>query len=594
MASFAVGALGCAASARPAAQDPNAKAGTTNAPTAFGSRPPFVVSIVVDQLAAWVADERVPTLPESGGFARLRREGTWVHDVRYDHAVTDTAPGHASLYTGTPPRASGIVANELVDESTGKRVSFLRDPRVRVVSRRGTEDLVGASIAALRVPSFADRLRARRPETFVASFSLKDRGAIFAGGTRPDASIWFDTKLDTFVTSTAFADHLPGWLGDTVEPSTVARLRERPWQPDDLAWLRAHAKTADASEGEGDLEGLGVTFPHFAARAKNPAVAFRATPGGDRALLGMALRAADEAKRRNVPGLLAISFSSNDYVGHAFGPDSWEAWDELRSLDATLAELFGALDRTFGPEGWAALLTADHGTVSMPEARHAACGVRPHDAADPWERPCGDARSSGRIVPDELRDSLRAALRGAALDPSFVAGVADPYVHLSSKAEALPASERAALLRVLVAALSNDPHVGEVFDPRMLPATCPPPGDTSVAALVCRSSRGDVRGALYVTPKRGSFFDASVVVGKGTSHGSPYLFDRMVPLFVRSPRAPSTSPAPRDVRTTQSFASFDATLADLFDVDPTDRSAPSFADARRSLLPGRPRPPSSP
>src|SRR5438270_499974 len=52
---------------------------------------PVVVSIVVDQEAAWIADERWPLLPADGGFARLRREGTYARDMRYAHAATDTA-----------------------------------------------------------------------------------------------------------------------------------------------------------------------------------------------------------------------------------------------------------------------------------------------------------------------------------------------------------------------------------------------------------------------------------------------------------------------------------------------------------------------
>ena len=44
------------------------------------------------------------------------------------------------------------------------------------------------------------------------------------------------------------------------------------------------------------------------------------------------------------------------------------------------------------------------------------------------------------------------------------------------------------------------------------------------------------RGAeYYVVLSPGSFFDPSIIVGKGTSHGSPYLFDRTVPLLARVP-----------------------------------------------------------
>src|SRR5262245_59351908 len=64
---------------------------------------PWLVTIVVDQLSAWMAAERWPLLPASGGFARLRREGLYVRELRFGHACTDTGPGHAALFTGAPP-----------------------------------------------------------------------------------------------------------------------------------------------------------------------------------------------------------------------------------------------------------------------------------------------------------------------------------------------------------------------------------------------------------------------------------------------------------------------------------------------------------
>jgi len=71
-----------------------------------------------------------------------------------------------------------------------------------------------------------------------------------------------------------------------------------------------------------------------------------------------------------------------------------------------------------------------------------------------------------------------------------------------------------------------------------VPTACPPFADESIEALVCRSVAPAVRerGAeFYLVLGPGSFFDPTVIVGKGTSHGSPYLYDRTVPLLVRAP-----------------------------------------------------------
>src|SRR6185369_11156825 len=71
------------------------------------------------------------------------------------------------------------------------------------------------------------------------------------------------------------------------------------------------------------------------------------------------------------PDLLTISFSSNDLVGHAFGPYSQEVQDMTLRLDRTLAELFNYLDRKIGLDNVVIALTADHGVAPVPEQSRA-------------------------------------------------------------------------------------------------------------------------------------------------------------------------------------------------------------------------------
>ena len=156
---------------------------------------PLVVTIVVDQLAAWMADERWPALPSDGGFARLLREGLYVRELHFAHAVTDTAPGHAALYTGAVPRVTGIVANDVLGPD-GQKMSILFDPGTRLVPAGGAGaiDRPGSSLAALRIDTLADALMAAHADAEVYSFSLKDRGALFAAGRRPKLALWLDTE----------------------------------------------------------------------------------------------------------------------------------------------------------------------------------------------------------------------------------------------------------------------------------------------------------------------------------------------------------------------------------------------------------------
>jgi hypothetical protein len=533
------------------------------------------VTVVVDQLAGWIAAERWPGLPRDGGFARLIREGTWAKKLRYAHAVTDTAPGHSALYTALAPHDSGIFANEVLD-ATGKRGSVLRDPRTHLVTDEGEQDSPGASLAALHVDTLADRLHRAKPDAVIVSLSLKDRGALFGAGREPRAAIWFDPGLNRFVTSTAIAQALPAWARITVGAAAVARYESQTWDLLDSAWVTGHARTPDAQPGEGDVDGLGIVFPHVLAASRSPGKAFRTSPFADEALFDLALAAIDGEGVKEHDALIALSLSANDYIGHVFGPDSWEAWDELYRLDRALGRFLEQLDARFGKEGYAVLLTADHGVTTMPEAALVP-GVRrwcANSTADPWERACGPV---GRIFPDALAEELRRESTRALGDGDWIASVVDPYVYLTAAARGLDPRRRGVLDEAIFRTLRAHPEVDGVTPTRTLPTVCPPETDESIAALVCRSIAPG-GGDYYVVASRGSFFDPGVVSGKGTSHGSPYAFDRTVPLLVRAPGKIRPGAILEDAVGFETFARTAATLlgvegpgnalsgADLFDL----------------------------
>jgi hypothetical protein len=538
---------------------------------------------VVDQFAAWVAAERLPLLPPDGGFARLRREGLYVRQLEYQHSATDTAPGHASLYTGGPPRISGITGNEQPVDLRHS-VSILRDPTTLAVNIDGpVQGLPGSSAARLQSDTVADRLRAAHPEAVIVSLSIKDRGAIFGGGRHPTASIWFDIDHDEFVTSTAFARQLPAWARGLVERPSVQALRHTPWTVSDPTWLKRHVTTTDDQPGEGDFDGLGTTFPHVLTQAMRPSSAFRATPIADESLLRLAVAALDGAglKERRTPALLAISFSSNDYVGHIFGPTSWEHWDNLYRLDRTLGRLLAALDERLGPDGYAVMLSGDHGVGLLPETiatTHAACaGAKPGAAApnDPWHRHCGGGE---RLHHDLMAEELEAEARRALGKGRWVLGVADPWVHFRPEALALPPARRDRLVKALVRRLSKHPGVARVYDVRSLAGECPPYPDVSEPALACRSYRPGSDTGLYIVTHPGSFFDTHYARGRGLNHGSPYLFDRTVPLLVR---APGRVPAGRMLTDPHRFDAFARTAAALLEIPPPS-AATGGTDLTRS------------
>jgi hypothetical protein len=293
----------------------------------------------------------------------------------------------------------------------------------------------------------------------------------------------------------------------------------------------------------------------------------RASPFGDEAVLRVALAAVDHARVPSRPMLLALSLSSNDYVGHLFGPDSWEAWDQLRRLDAALAGFFRDLDARVGAEGWSLVLSGDHGMTQLPEVA-GRDGARPWcrpGAANPWERGC---ELPSRLDPDALGPELQAAAVTALGAGRWVDVVADPYVYLTAEANALPAPRRRALLDALTRQIRTHAEVERVVDAEFIAERC---GEgQSVEDLLCRAIPARSGAALYVQTRAGAFFDAGYTPGFGASHGSPYLFDRAVPLFVR---APGRVPAGVVDETPVPFTRFRAAAESLLDMAPNPSPA---------------------
>ena len=210
------------------------------------------------------------------------------------------------------------------------------------------------------------------------------------------------------------------------------------------------------------------------------------------------------------------------------------------------------------------MLSADHGSIPMPESTKARAKV------------CPECKTGERLSPQALGGEIRAAVKKVLpdVDPkTLVAGLADPYVFLTPEARALPPAKLALVDKSVRDVLAKHKGVAEIFDAKMLGEKCPDAlakGGEDILALVCR---GWPRGApsetgagdYYVVVSRGSFFDAEMTTGKGTSHGAPYLFDREVPLFVRTA---DHADAGTVIDTRVDFTAYSAIEASLLGLDP--------------------------
>ncbi len=334
---------------------------------AGSSGPTLVIGLVVDQMR-WDYLERFCSRFGEGGFRRLMDQGFRYDQTFIPYVPTYTAAGHATIYTGTPPSIHGIVANDWMERSQGERVYCVEDPNFRTLGEPGVSPRSGRmSPHRLRTTTVGDELKARDPKNRVYGISLKDRGAVLPAGHRGDGAIWLDDKSGTWVSSSYYGSELPNW----VKSLNAKNFADQLYQD----WELLHPESTylspleDVNPYEGNLNGWAEKgFPHRLPQGKKDYSLLRYMPSGNDLVFEAAKACISDLQLGRSSGvdMLALSFSSTDYAGHLFGPESREVEDMYLRLDRSLEEFLAYLDTFLGRDRYLLFLTADHGAASNP------------------------------------------------------------------------------------------------------------------------------------------------------------------------------------------------------------------------------------
>jgi Type I phosphodiesterase / nucleotide pyrophosphatase len=465
---------------------------------ALAEPPRLTVVIVVDQLRGDLP-ARAAAVAAAGGFGKIMSGGVVYEQAFYEHATTSTAPGHATLFTGAHPSEHGIVANEWYDRASGRSTSAVRAPEHG--NEPGPYNLLASTVGDELVLSCGARCQ-------VFSVSGKDRGAILPGG-RLGKAFWFDGRQGGFRSSRYYYDATPLWLEQWNEAIPAAAYPEQ-WtlakEP-----RRYRAIDADDRPFERPPAALGRVFPHPLGHRGDPGYfgLFRHTPYLDTLTLDF-VRTLIEGRNLGGdadPDLLAVSLSATDYVGHAFGPESLEAEDNLARLDRELAAFIDFLDQRVGRDRYLLVLSADHGLAATPEYA-ATLGLSTHRL---------EVKALAGIADAEIATRLHA--------PHGVVSAFDPPTMYLDRSKLEAAGVRLADAEAVAAeVLRRQPGIAYAFPVRDLPA------DPALAELV-RNSLNDARsGDVYVIPEP----ESAIVDGLDeytAYHGTPYAADRYVPLY---------------------------------------------------------------
>ncbi len=490
----------------------------------------LVVLLVFDQLRGDYLDRWSGAFSDNG-FNRIKAEGVWFTNVRLPYSVSSTAPGHASLSTGTTPRVHGIIENQWYDRSVGrviKGVTLDGVGRVPYNETAARERWPGLTPRRLMAPTVGDALKSQIPNGRVYSFSLKDRAAVLMGGKEPNGVYCFDSSVGEFHSSDYYRKQVPDWL-DTFDRSRVV---ER-WSG--AIWDRLGPATVYDSLGPDDASGESGrsspgrrTFPYPLAsldnREKNYFESLESSAFGNELLweVTKAAIAGEKIGQNGTTDLLCIGMSSNDIIGHAFGPDSHEVLDVTIRSDRLVGEIIGYLDETVGRDQWSLVITADHGICPLPEA-----AIMDHPTARRIS--LGDLFGGLEEYLDKVYGQID-GLPGQWLERDASLSACYPWVYLNQKTVDQYRLKMSDVATTAANWLRERPIPLAVFTQSEIESNdFHSETEKRLAPLVRESWYAGRSGDLYVVHP--PYHLIMGPLSTGTDHGSPHDYDRNIPVL---------------------------------------------------------------
>ena len=463
----------------------------------------LIVSIVVDQMRTDYLT-RFANLYE-GGFKTLMEEGQVFWNAHYSHVPTYTAPGHASIYTGTDPRFHGLIANDWYVVDSGKTSYCVEDKNAMPI---GT-----ASNYAKRSPknilstTWTDELEwVSNRKSKIFAFSLKDRGAICAAGHLGDAAFWLDKK--GFISSSYYMKKLPKWLENFNKKNDIQSYMSGKW---DYLINKDNYPSPNTSEFERIPKGArNADFPYELEQLYNSDTtyteAFKGTPQGNQILIDVAIEALKNEKlgihNNPYPDVLAISFSSTDYLGHSTGIRSHEIIDMYLRLDRQLNTLFNYLNKKIGEDNFIIVLTADHGAADNPSQARM------------------DGMTTDWIAPADLENECRKLILNAGINNEDVLNFSNEqiYIQINDKSNPVNAENKRKIVRD---AILSHPAIMEAWTKEDIQRASDP------FSIMRKNGSNKLSGDVFF-----SLYPGSIIYSKtGTTHGSGYTYDTNVPII---------------------------------------------------------------
>jgi hypothetical protein len=300
-----------------------------------------------------------------------------------------------------------------------------------------------------------------------------------------DGAYWFDNNSGNFVSSSYYfaSGELPAWVSELNRSRPGDKYAGREWL--------GHKAPAEGKALYSDVE---------------------ATPWGNELIHLAAVKALAAEKLGMGPkiDLLAVSYSSNDYVGHRYGPDSPEAHDMALRVDVLIGELIAAAEKQAGLGRVLVVMSADHGVAPVPEVSAAR------------------KMPGGRTNAAQARAAVEKALTARFGEGKYFADAGGESYTVAANPVAGKSIDRSELEHVAAEVLRVQPHVFRVYTRSQLLAGAI---SSDIVGLSVRNGFNEVRSPdIIVIPE--PFYQGGTA---GTTHGTPFSYDTHVPVMFLGP-----------------------------------------------------------
>jgi predicted AlkP superfamily pyrophosphatase or phosphodiesterase len=474
------------------------------------SKPKLIVGIVIDQMRWDYVNQFKSHFTSQQGFMRFINEGASCNNNLIPYVPSVTACGHAAVYTGSTPALHGIAGNQWYDNYQQRTVYCVEDPTVVSV---GVEGSSAGKMSPVNVwtTTLGDEIKlANNFKSKVYGISIKDRGAIIPAGHSADGAFWYDSKSGNFISSTYYGKSLPKWVSEYNSLHRVDSFYTK-------GWNLSLAKSVYEANCDGDInayestplgaeqKGFPYTLNQFIGKDYGK---ISSTPYGNSIVVEMAEKAlvSEQLGKDDITDLLAISFSSPDYIGHSFGPNSWETLDSYVKLDAVIAQLFASLDQQVGKNNYTVFLTADHAVANIP------------DFSKKHKIPGGLISESG------IKKELGQLLLKQGLSDKLISAINEYNIHFNHPLMDSLGVSQDKLVQIVRQYVEQKPGIVQVIESRQAATAALP---QELRERIVNGYNPQRSGDLFIMTKSG-YMDGYAT---GTNHGVFYNYDAHIPLL---------------------------------------------------------------